>query len=480
MTTDHVQTIALKDLQLSPTNPRKTFFQDALKELASSIAENGVIQPIVVRPLTSTTFEVVVGERRTRASRLAGKDTIPALVRELDEATVLELQFIENDQREAVAPIEEADALDVLIEKHGRDPKDLAAKIGRPVSYIHRRRLLCQLIPELRELVKASRIPLGGGEALGQLPENMQRELANTRLKQDRVDHEGNLLSWSTKSVLHAIKFITRKLAHASWELDEQLGDLPACQGCPSRSGAQPGLPGLPADVNEEERCLDQSCWATKLTAKIEQLREQREQEGMRIWTEKHSEERAKNHNAFTTCSSTCWADPKRRTYEELIPKAPRYVSIEAQSGAVLERHYFSRSDIHSTLEREHHEIYLKLTNQVSKKEVEKRKAEREELEQRTRACVAWAGEQKPTRAMLALLARATMLEAGRHEGKKVAARTQPKDDPRAWDIYLRERIEGATISELLEIMAEFMLLGDPSGYNIHEQLLLWEAASRK
>jgi hypothetical protein len=232
--------------------------------------------------------------------------------------------------------------------------------------------------------------------------------------------------------------------------------------------------------VNEEERCLDQSCWATKLTAKIEQLREQREQEGMRIWTEKHSEERAKNHNAFTTCASTCWADPKRRTYEELLPKAPRYVSIEAQSGAVLERHYFSRSDIHSNLEREHREIYLKLTNQVSEKEVEKRKAEREELEQRTRACVAWAGEQKPTRAMLALLAKATMLEAGRHEGKKVASRTQPKDDPRAWDIYLRERIDEATIGELLGIMAEFMLLGDPSGYNIHEQLLLWEAARRK
>jgi ParB family chromosome partitioning protein len=114
-----VRKIPLDRIESNPDQPRVTFVQETIDELAASIREHGVLQPILVRPLRPGTFQLVAGERRWRASRQAGLDTIPALVEELDDETAMEIAIIENLQREDLSPLDEAAMYDRMIREHG-------------------------------------------------------------------------------------------------------------------------------------------------------------------------------------------------------------------------------------------------------------------------------------------------------------------------------------------------------------------------
>jgi ParB/RepB/Spo0J family partition protein len=146
-----IREVPLDRILPNPAQPRLSYEEDSLSELADSIREHGVLQPILVRPVGSQ-YELIAGERRWRASRLAKRDTIPAIVVEFDEQTALEVSIIENLQREDVSPLEEA-AMFRKMTDLGYSVRQLAQKIGKDKGYVENRMRLSDAPPEIRELV---------------------------------------------------------------------------------------------------------------------------------------------------------------------------------------------------------------------------------------------------------------------------------------------------------------------------------------
>ena len=135
----------------NPAQPRLSYEEDSLTELADSIREHGVLQPILVRPVGSQ-YELIAGERRWRASRMAQRESIPAIVVEFDDQTALEVSIIENLQREDVSPLEEASMFGKMMDL-GYSVRQLAQKIGKDKGYVENRMRLADAPPEIRELV---------------------------------------------------------------------------------------------------------------------------------------------------------------------------------------------------------------------------------------------------------------------------------------------------------------------------------------
>jgi len=148
-----VRIVHIERIEPNPEQPRLVFEQEALNELAASIREHGVLQPILVRPLGPNTYQIVAGERRWRASRQAGLETIPALIEDIDDDTALEIAIIENLQREDLTPLDEAAMYDRMVHEHGYSIRKLADKLGKDKGYLENRLRLADAPPEIRELV---------------------------------------------------------------------------------------------------------------------------------------------------------------------------------------------------------------------------------------------------------------------------------------------------------------------------------------
>jgi len=148
-----VRVIPVARIESNPNQPRMVFDEEALHELAASIREHGVLQPILVRPLGENRYQLIAGERRWRATREAGLETIPALVEEIDDDTALEISIIENLQREDLSPLEEAAMYDRMIHEHGYSIRKLAEKLGKDKGYLENRLRLANAPEEIRDLV---------------------------------------------------------------------------------------------------------------------------------------------------------------------------------------------------------------------------------------------------------------------------------------------------------------------------------------
>lgn len=161
----------------NPAQPRLSYEEDSLTELADSIREHGVLQPILVRPVGAK-FELVAGERRWRASRMAERVSIPAIVVDFDEQTALEVSIIENLQREDVSPLEEATMYRKMTDL-GYSVRQLAQKIGKDKGYVENRLRLADAPPEIRELVSLRRDTLSHAYELMRIDdERTRRRLA--------------------------------------------------------------------------------------------------------------------------------------------------------------------------------------------------------------------------------------------------------------------------------------------------------------
>ncbi len=148
-----VKVIPVDRIESNPEQPRLAFDETTLEELAASIREHGVLQPILVRPIGENHFQLIAGERRWRASRIAGMASIPALVEDIDDDTALEISIIENLQREDISPLDEAAMYDRMIRDHGYSIRKLADKLGKDKGYLENRLRLADAPPEVRELV---------------------------------------------------------------------------------------------------------------------------------------------------------------------------------------------------------------------------------------------------------------------------------------------------------------------------------------
>jgi ParB family chromosome partitioning protein len=148
-----VRIVPIDRIEPNPEQPRLAIDPGPLEELAASIREHGVLQPILVRPLDATRYQLIAGERRWRASKLAGLTTIPALIEEIDDDTALEISIIENLQREDLSPLDEAAMYDRMVREHGYSIRKLADKLGKDKGYLENRLRLADAPPEIRELV---------------------------------------------------------------------------------------------------------------------------------------------------------------------------------------------------------------------------------------------------------------------------------------------------------------------------------------
>ncbi len=258
--------IPLEEITPHPGN-RKIggFDQEKLDQLAESIRDIGVQQPAIVRINgTAGNYELVAGERRWLASKIAGEQTLPCIIKELSDLEALKIQLVENLQRDDVHPLDEADGFRRLLEAEEYDVATLSAEIGRSKSYVYQRMKLCELITPVREALLAATISAGHALVIARLPEELQ---------QHALDHiEECRDGWNPELTVRELSaYITEELmlsfSSASFSMsDEDL--VPAagpCTMCSKRTGKQPELF---AEI-QHDNCMDPDCFNAKLDATV-------------------------------------------------------------------------------------------------------------------------------------------------------------------------------------------------------------------
>ena len=174
--------------------PRKQFDPDALADLADSIREHGIIQPLTVRKLQSGYYQIIAGERRWRAARMAGLDQVPAIVIEADDRKAMELAMIENLQREDLNPMEEAEGYRQLMEQYNMTQEETAQRVGKSRSAVANALRLLNLCPSVRAMVEDGRLTSGHARTILPLSPALQKKAADAVLKSDLSVRQTELL----------------------------------------------------------------------------------------------------------------------------------------------------------------------------------------------------------------------------------------------------------------------------------------------
>jgi ParB/RepB/Spo0J family partition protein len=275
------QHIPVALLEPSPTNPRKHFDPARLAALAGTVRAHGVMQPLLVRAIAGrdasqgrALYEIVAGERRWRAAGIAEQFSVPCMVRELTDFEVLELQLVENLQRDDLHPLEEAEGYEQMLidppwwsaqhrpRAHGYTVDELATHVGRSASHIRARLRLLALTPAARNAFFNWLFGIGSALSIAHLNTMHQAEIVQ------RMQHDAERgAAWSQDTVLHMVQnTYMLRLAAAAWDLHDAalLPAAGACSTCRKRSGSDPELFD---DITESDRCADAQCFAAKATA---------------------------------------------------------------------------------------------------------------------------------------------------------------------------------------------------------------------
>lgn len=221
----NIVSVALADIQPSNYNPRKTFDEASLAELADSIRQQGVLQPIGVRPIAENRFEIIFGERRYRASLMAGLETISAVIHEVSDEIAEEMAVTENLQRKDVTPIEEANAYQKLLESGRHDVHSLAVQFGKSEDYIRTRLKFTALIPEIAELLEKDELTISVASEICRYGKDIQSEVYDRHLKEDVMYN-----SWRGMKAADVAKYIERDF---TTDLDRYFFDKTLCMSCP-------------------------------------------------------------------------------------------------------------------------------------------------------------------------------------------------------------------------------------------------------
>ncbi len=176
---EKISEIPVENIFPNPNQPRQNFDQASLDELADSIKEHGIIQPLILVRMNDREFQIVAGERRWRAAKSAGLKTVPAVVRDVNEQKKLELALIENIQRKNLNPLEAALAYRKLMEEFNLNQGELAKRLGKDQSAISNTMRILNTIPQVKEAVMADRISEGHARVLAGLPEEDQINVLN-------------------------------------------------------------------------------------------------------------------------------------------------------------------------------------------------------------------------------------------------------------------------------------------------------------
>ncbi|BEP42230.1 ParB/RepB/Spo0J family partition protein [Variovorax sp. V15] len=303
---------AMLDLALitpSPTNPRKSFDEAKMLDLVESIVASGVHQAILVRPLPAhrledtfrnrgdgmplPTHEIVSGERRFRASQQAGLKTIPAMIRQLSDQAVLEIQIVENLQRDDLTELEEAEGYQRLCDETGIAKELVGERIGKSRSYVYGRMKLLDLSSAPREALRSGEIDASKALLIARIPDEKLQIKALTAAMEK--DYQGSpvrsyraLQSWVQQNVM--LKLSGAKFSIKDASLVPAAGD---CTSCSKRTGANPDLF---TDVDGPDVCTDPPCFHAKAAAHSEQMIAQARAKGMEVIEGKEALELRPHH----------------------------------------------------------------------------------------------------------------------------------------------------------------------------------------
>lgn len=370
----------------SPTNPRKKFDAVALRELADSILEHGIVQPVLVRPVPARFkihepsllnkrwklidthnadqelefgseqqarteagaqnlepyFEIVAGERRWRAAGLAVISPIPVIVRNLTDSEVLEIQYIENLQRQDLTALEEGEGFAKLIGSGKYTADTLAEKLGISRSAVFGRLKLTRLLAPVREALEADQIKHSIAERIAQVP---GLELQKKLLKQAVTGRWAGQGAMSVAGLEELIEEdYTAKLKGAPFDqadakLDPKAG---ACASCPKRSG---NMKEMFPDIGSPDVCTDVECFRGKQALGVEQKLLEAAAQGQRVVSAKDYAKTG--YGVYTEASETCYEDGKRRSYKQCAGKSEvKPILTVNRSGALIE--VFDKRDLNT------------------------------------------------------------------------------------------------------------------------------------
>jgi ParB/RepB/Spo0J family partition protein len=324
-----MQRIKLDQIKPSKTNPRKHFDTKAMLELAESIRKHGILQPILVREVETSFYEIVAGERRFHAAKDAGLKEIPATILTITDKEAVEIQVIENLQRADLHPMEEAEGYQQLMKQYGYGTADeIAAKIGKSRSYVYGRMKLCGLCPEAKKAFLKGELNASVALLLARVPEALQEKAAKTVLHGKYG--EGPL------SYRDAAQFIQNNftLSLVGAPFNPKVADLipgcGACTACSKRTGSEPELF---SDIKSADVCTDPECFEKKREAAWKLKTEAKNQHGYTVLPAAKAKRlfygNSLNSFQHVELDSVCEDDKKRRTYRELIPAVdPKLVLI--------------------------------------------------------------------------------------------------------------------------------------------------------
>ena len=194
--------IKIGDIEPNRDQPRKNFDDESIAELADSISKHGVLQPLLVRPIIGGGYQIVAGERRWRAARMAGVQEVPAVVRDLTDSEVMQLALIENLQREDLNPLEEAGGYQALIEEYGFTQEDIARTVGRSRPAVANALRLLSLPEDIRAMVQDGTISAGHARTLLAFPdEESMRRAAKLIVEQDLTVRQLEKMSQDARGV---------------------------------------------------------------------------------------------------------------------------------------------------------------------------------------------------------------------------------------------------------------------------------------
>ena len=327
-----VALLSINDITASHSNPRKRFDDAYIAELAESIKAHGLIQPITVRPIPldsifalnkarkagdetlPPTYEIVVGECRWRAAKLAGLVEIPAFWRELDDKQVLEIQVVENLQRRDVHPIEEATGYSMLMQMHGYTADTLAAKIGKSRSYIYGKLKLIDLCREVREAFYAGTLSESTALLIARIPgEKLQKACA----KEVTTGYNGEPLSHRAAKQ-HIRNRYTLSLTQATFSPADAtlLPKAGPCSDCPKRSG---NFQDLFNDITDPDVCTDPDCYETKRRARRDQLIANAEKRKIPVFIGDQGRQALNGAVEYMSLDAEVDDDAEGRTYRQIL-----------------------------------------------------------------------------------------------------------------------------------------------------------------
>jgi ParB/RepB/Spo0J family partition protein len=328
------QNIALDLLSPSATNPRKRFDDKKLAELAESMKAQGVLQPLLVRverhavpgqPIETGRFEIIAGERRYRAAKMAGLLEVPCFVRNLTDQQVLHAQVIENLQRDDLHPLEEADGYQRMMTEFGSTAESLGAEIGKSKAYVYGRIKLCDLVEEARQAFFDGLLDASTALLIARIPVAKLQIEATHAVTETGWDGEKMSYRYARDMIQREFMLDLNQAPFDRKDAD-LLPKAGACSACPKRTGNQPGLFD---DVKNKDVCTDTVCFGMKKVAYVLRLQNEAAQKGdivikgkeaKKLLPERHSSAYYQlPKSGLATLDSHIPNDPKGRTWEQAL-----------------------------------------------------------------------------------------------------------------------------------------------------------------